>query len=106
MIRGTTPFITYRVKNDFDFSKISEIWITVATWDAEETFKFTASEVELDPVAKTITISMSQENTLAFEEGTVEIQMRILDTDGLAYATKVCELEMNKILKDGVISTS
>lgn len=104
MFRGTNPFLTYRVKNDFDLEKIQEVWITLATWDIEKTFKLSNNEVSIDPVAKTITISMTQENTLSFEEGSVEIQMRVLDTAGFAYATEVREIDMKKILKDGVIS--
>lgn len=104
MIRGTTPSIKFHITSMFEFETIEEVWITLKTWETEETFKYSATEVDIDAENKTITISLSQEDTLAFEDGTVELQLRLLDTNHLAYATDIFEVEMKRILKDGVIS--
>lgn len=104
MIRGTTPDIVMHIQSDFDFSKIVEVWITVANFDTEETFKYSAEEVAIDEEAHTIGVSLSQEDTLAFEDGEVEIQMRLLDVNNMSYASEIYEVKMDRILKDGVIT--
>lgn len=104
MFRGTTPAITVHITSQFDFSAISEVWITLKTWETEKTFKYSEADVVINKSDKTLTVNLSQEDTLAFEDGEVELQVRVVDRNRLAYATDVFVLEMKRILKDGVIS--
>lgn len=104
MIRYTTPTLTFKITSEFDFSKISEVWFTIANFDTEETFKYSAEEVAIDEDEKTISVMLSQEDTSAFEDGEVEVQLRVLDENNLAYATDIFEVEMKRVLKDGVIT--
>lgn len=104
MIRGTTPKITYRIKSNVDFEKIKEIWITLKDYlDNEETFAFSKDEIDIDAEARTVTVALSQVETLALEDGKTRVQLRWLDENGEAYASNITELELKPILKDGVI---
>lgn len=103
MIRGTTPTLTWKITSELDFNTITEVWITMANFDTEETFEYSASEVAIDPELKTISVSLTQEDTLKFSDGEVELQLRLLDDKGMSYATEIYVTEMKRILKDGVI---
>jgi len=105
MYRGTTPNLSFHIISDVDLTKIKEVWLTIADFNVEETFKYSAEEVAIDNEAKTISVQLTQEQTLVFEDdSTVEIQMRVLDDSDLSYVTKITEVEMKRILKDGVIT--
>lgn len=102
MYRGTTPSIVFNVNPDFDLSKVVEVWVTLKNSINEKTF--TISEVEVEAEEHTLTIMLTQEDTLAFKIlDTCEAQIRFLDEDGLAYASNIVTLNIGRILKEGVI---
>ena len=106
MYRGTTPSIVLKVNSDLDLSEMSEIWVTLKNKSAEKTY--TLEQLEVNAEEHTIGLTMSQEDTLAFETcgslvGKVEIQARFLDEGGLAYASNIASIELSRILKEGVI---
>jgi hypothetical protein len=101
MYRGTTPTITLKVKTDFDFDYIKEIWFTIASISKKVTK--TKSQCYVDNDAKTISTILTQEETLIFSAGNVNVQARILTKDGQAFATPIKHLAMNSILTEGVI---
>lgn len=104
MYRGTNPGISFRITSEsFELSNIKEVWITLKTWETEKTFVYSKGEVFVDEISRTIAVTLTQEDTLEFEDGTVEVQMRLLDTSDNAFATQIFEIEMERILKDGVI---
>jgi len=51
----------------------------------------------------TITLSLSQEDTLKFKPGTVMIQIRYVFPDGAADASNIIKTTFERIIKDGVI---
>jgi hypothetical protein len=53
---------------------------------------------------KTISVILTQEETLIFSAGDVNVQARILTIDGYAFATPIKKLPINSILKDGVMN--
>lgn len=104
MFRGTTPSIAFQITSEFDLTTLKEVWITLKTWETEKTFEYSKNQITVDIDSQTLTILLTQEDTLAFEDGTVEVQMRVLDTSDFSYSTEVFEVEMERILKDGVIA--
>lgn len=103
--RGTTPTLTFKINSNLDLTDIAELWITFRTepgvWQREKTY--TLDDVAVDAVEKTITLVLTQEDTLNFGESAVQIQMRVRMNDTMAYASDIIETTIGKILKDGVI---
>lgn len=106
IIRGTTPTVVFNVKTELDLSDIVELWITFKPKSADPRHRdmtYTLDDVTIDPILKTISLFMSQEDTLAFNEKPYNVQIRLRTSDDLAYASSIIEEPIGKILKDGVI---
>ena len=71
--------------------------------DAEKTFYLSKNEVAVDSETKTISATLSQEDTLSFKSKTVQVQIRAKDNSDLTYATEIISLSLSQILKGGVI---
>lgn len=103
MIRGTTPTITFKINTDLDLNEIAECWITFKSKLGTREKTFTLTDIIVDPELKTLTVALSQEETLYFNSGAIDIQIRLRMIDDLAYASNIQEIKMKKILKDGEI---
>lgn len=83
MIRGTTPTHTFTISEEqpFDVSLIADLRISYAQCGKEILVK-NLQDVTLD--GKTITLKLSQEDTLSFDCGkrVVEIELTVLTTGG------------------------
>ena len=102
MRRGTTP--THKFTIPFVINNLSIISIVYSQYGKIVLEKATADCA----VAKTdsnmiIGTALSETDTLKFDEGMVDIQIRLGDTDGGRYASNVIHTAMNSILKDGVL---
>lgn len=104
MYRGTTPTIVFNVNFDLDFSLVKQVWATFKSQTVEITKDL--EQVTLDNTNKTVSVKLSQTETLQFINQFVETQLRFLLDDDTAYATNIVRLPMNAILKGGVISGS
>lgn len=133
IVRGTTPYhtfivpltsqqidevyITYlqngevildKTKNDVEISDIELETENAHMEDLEEII----IEEETEPTSSQVTIHLSQEDTLKFkffpaaEKNIAVVQLRILDTDGEAYASDPVHERIYGVLKEGVISSN
>ena len=106
IIRGTTPTLTFHVKNELlDLNNIAEIWITFKTKPGvkEQEITYTSEDVTIDATESTITLSLSQEDTLEFADTNLLVQLRVRFTDDLVYASSIMEIDIGHILKEGVL---
>lgn len=101
MYRGTTPTLCFTVMTQLDLSKVKTVWVTFQNFVHERTY--TGEEVRVEAATKKMYVDMSQEETLAFSAGKVDIQIRMLMEDGKAYATDVVTTTVEEVLRDGVI---
>lgn len=101
MYRGTTPTICLTVMTSLDLSKIKTVWVTFQNLVYERTY--TGNEVKIVPETKKMYIEMSQEETLSFSTGKIEVQVRMLMDDDRAYATEIATTTVDDVLRDGVI---
>ena len=105
IIRGTTPTIAFHVNGNFDMTQIAEVWITFkpkyATTSEEKTFDI--DDVTIDTEKREISLSLTQEDTLAFSSLDTLVQLRIRTNNDEAYATDIFETKIGRILKEGVI---
>lgn len=101
MIRGTTPTIILNLSTSVDLSEVKEMWVTLKSALKEKTFE--KSELTIQPSSYSVSLTLSQEDTLEFSAGDVRVQVRFLMNNGRAYASNIKQLRMDEILKDGVI---
>lgn len=101
MYRGTTPTLYLELDTELDLTNVIEMWVTLKSPTVEVTK--TLNEVVFDSETNTITVTLSQDETLAFYKGVAEVQVRIRTSENLAYATDIAKVEVGKILKEGVI---
>lgn len=101
MRRGSTPTNTFRLSIDLsqatvyiDYEQGGDIVIEKTGDD------LTFGE---DEQGYTITLELSQEDTLAFRSGSVDIQLRYVMPNGAADASNIVSTNVARIIKDGVI---
>lgn len=99
MRRGTTPTHTFTLP--FDVDMLKEIRVIYAQ-GGETIFVRTAAECELN--GNTVTIKLTQEETLAFEcHKPVRIQVRALTMGGDALASDILEVVPSACLENEVM---
>lgn len=97
MWRGTTQKITFTLPEEI---AIDVLYITFAQ-NGNVVLEKTNGDVEIS--GRTITLPLSQEDTLCFTSGIVSVQLRIRDGAGNALASNLKKFNAEDILKDGVI---
>lgn len=97
--RGTTPKI--KCELPFDVSELAEAIMTIRQ---HGTVCIEKSIQDADCDGYLLSYPLSQEDTLKLDhESPVEIQVRVKTTYGSALASSVEEVQVGRILKDGVI---
>lgn len=101
MRRGTTPINTFTL--DIDLSEAT-VFITYEQ-RGRVAFEKTGSDLTFDGsgTTYTITVTLTQEDTLSLEPGKVFVQIRAVYADGSAIASNIVTTTAEAILKDGVI---
>lgn len=105
MTRGTTPTITLTIKG-YDLSSNTN-YVTISQTSGTELTLVGESVVasyDSETDKSTLQIYLSQEQTLAFSrKQNADIQLRTIDSEGTALASKIYHLNVNAILLEGVI---
>lgn len=99
MYRGTTPTNTFRT-GDLDLSTADAVYITY-----KQRGKVIAEKTKADCTfgENSVSVTLTQEDTLNFSESDVLIQIRARFPDGRAVASNIIETPALAILKEGVI---
>lgn len=100
MRRGTTPTLKIKV-NGIDIGQFANMYVTFSQGDIEVTK--TNEDIDIEP-DNILSIWLSQEDTLAFSRGHVDLQLRATTNSGVAVASGIKMLFMEPILKEGVIT--
>ena len=106
IIRGTTPILTFHVKNEqLDLDDIAEIWITFKTKAGVKVKDktYTREDVAIDNTEHTIELFLTQEDTLDFSNTNMVVQLRVRFNDDMAFASDIIDIPIGHILKEGVI---
>lgn len=97
--RGTTPTNTFRTSTSLVGAKVY-----VTYQQAGETV-FEKTNEDMSITDDTVVVTLSQEDTLALDASKmVEIQIRYVNSDGVADASNIITTSTKRILKDGEIS--
>ena len=100
MFRGTTPTIFLTLETELPLENLAELWVTFKSSMVEITKEL--SEVEVNSETKVVKVNLSQEETLKLFNGTCDVQIRFKIGD-LAYASTIEKIDIERILKEGVI---
>lgn len=100
MRRGTTPTIVITLP--FYMNTVSNFEIYFSQYDELKLTK-PMSECDFDPESNIVTVTLSQEETLALGAERTDLQMRFYFVDGSVDATGIVRCKVGKILKDGEI---
>ena len=98
MRRGTTPTNIFNV--DVDCTTAEAIYITYSQYGRT---KFEKTIEDIDVTEETMSVKLTQEETLLLREGNVSIQIRVKFPDETAIASNLIQTTSEKILKEGVI---
>ena len=106
MIRGSTQQLIFNI--GINTGEVSQLWLTFSHSNRlnAEIFNKTKDDVILS--GTTITVPLSQEETLALNEYNIKekvvyIQLRVLLEDGQSRVSNVVEITVNHLLKGGVL---
>lgn len=98
MIRGTTPENTFKLP--FTLDEVSSLYITYSQ-EGKVVLEKEISDITID--GNTLNVKLTQEDTLSFSKGALNIQIRFKTLQGNAMASRVINTHVDTILKEGVI---
>ena len=100
--RGTTPVITLKVNTpDFDMNNINVCHVTICDDNGKNKKTFTDPTIDVD--AKTISVELTQEDTLSYAYGNINIQAKIKLESGSIVASRIVVMTMKKILEENTL---
>ena len=103
IFRGTTPTIILRIKNkNFDMDTIDVCHVTIQNDTGKNKKVFENPNIDVEE--KTISVPLSQRDTLDYQYGNINIQMKIkLKESGTVISHKILTTTMDKILEEEII---
>lgn len=100
MIRGTTPKHTFTIP--FDTSTITDVRIT---YGQEDTVLFTKKMADCVLEGKTISVTLTQEETLKFDASKLaQIQLKVKTNNGDVLSTDILVVYVGKCLDTEVMA--
>lgn len=102
MRRGTTPTHVFTVPKEIPVGTLTVIEVTYCQF-LQEILTKTEEDVTRDTEENTLSVTLTQADTLRFQPAKVEIQVRAKTALGIAYASQVIKIDAKRILKEGEI---
>jgi hypothetical protein len=99
MRQGTTPTIQITI-NDIDLNEMQNIYVVFE----QNGYILKKESSDLDVEGNTISVLLSQEETLNFKEGTCNIQLRMITKGGVAIASPIKTTKVYRVLNKEVIT--
>ncbi len=97
MIRGSTPTHTFNCKLEPDL--IHKVRVLYAQ---NNVCVLKKEDEDCEKDGQTIVVKLTQEDTLTFKEGKVEIQLRVLTPTGESIPSKIHTVDVSKLLENEV----
>lgn len=98
--RGTTPLITIELPEEFDVESITTVWIYISQ-NEEVVIDKVTEDVEI--AENTLSVALTQEETLSLEAGLAILQCRLLNDEDVAFASQASSVRVLDVKKGGVI---
>lgn len=102
LYRGTTPTIILRITNeDFDMNDIDVCHVTIETDCGKNQKIFEDPTIDIE--AKTISVTLTQQETLSYKYGKICIQAKMKLKSGTVIASKIITTTMNRSLEEQIL---
>lgn len=102
LYRSTTPTIILHIKDDdFDMNSISICHITIENDSGRNKKVYENAAINIED--RTISLELTQEDTLAYEPGYINLQLKIKTIDGNVYASRILHTTINDILEEAIL---
>lgn len=99
MIRGSTPTHTFNCKLDADlFHKVRVLY------SQDDVLVLKKEDEDCAINGQTVTVKLTQEDTLAFHAGWVEVQLRVLTPTGDSIPSDIYKVHVDRLLEDEVFA--
>lgn len=102
MYKGTTPTLIFTFPDDFDVTEATKVIVTIGIKGSAPIIEFTGSDIEVSE--HTVSVWLSQQQTLRMPVGEVSAQINLLYGDGSRVATNIVRFEWKKNLHNEVMS--
>lgn len=102
MIRGTTPDYLLTIEG-YDLTN-KTVFVTIRQGSTIITKSGDQLTISVDGEKTTIAVTLTQLDTLRLSVGKAEVQVRFIDSNGVARATDRAELTVDKVLLERVIA--
>ena len=103
LIRGTTPRITAKIKNDIDLHTLVEVWVYISQQNKVKVDK-TIDDIIFNYEQHKILVPLTQEDTLALKAGQEAlIQIRALTSNDTALGMIAKKVDIKEVYKGGII---
>lgn len=99
MYRGTALPIQLNLDTSLNLEEAEALYVTFS--NGYKKIDCGKERVSID--GQSLIIELGQSDTLFFAPGDVEVQVRFKMPDGRVYASDIASIDMQRILKDGVI---
>ena len=100
--RSTTPTIVLHINDeDFDMNSIDICHIAIENDSGRNKKVYENTTINIED--RTISLELTQEDTLSYEPGYINLQLKIKTTDGSVYASKILHTTINDILEEAIL---
>ena len=99
MTRGSTPTYTISFEEEIDFD-------TVKTWSVafeQGRNQLRLDSPEIDPEEKTLTVTLSQADTLRFADGEAKLQVRGVFYDDVAFVSDIVVVPVHPVIDERIL---
>ena len=105
MTRGTTPTYIIKMDDSVDCSTITKVYVSFYQQQANyNDHLLTKSDGVINPANHTVSVTLSQEDTLGFNEGTIQIQVRGAFSNDVVFASSIVTDTVYNVLYEEVIT--
>lgn len=101
MYRGTTPTYTFTLPESVDMTQATDVFVTFAKKDS--TLLFTKTGDDLEVAEHSVSVFLTQEETLAFPVGTVAVQLNWIYPPEKRACSNIIYIDAKRNLIDEVI---
>lgn len=100
MIRGTTPTFQLTINDEsIDLTTADNVYVTFA----DKGWSLTKTGSDLDVTAQEVDVYLSQEETLAFPKGNIDVQINWTFDDGKRACTTIASVKVTRNLIERVL---
>lgn len=102
LMRISTPTITYIVDDeDFDISRVSESHMIISNVGGGH--KIICENPAIDTENNSFSVELTQEQTKAFNVGTIEVQVHIKLDNGNVLWTDIVQTSIGRVLEENIL---